>query len=130
MMRLMSVGCHGGSTPLLTARKAREGGCVYRFHKVQICLLGCGRMALPTLAISPHKFYFEWFISGERGDPNGLHRLMQVIVYGHSGRQPTPPSWDEWLRVFRSSFSLMGFDSPSSRQTQRCATSFLFIILV
>jgi hypothetical protein len=24
----------------------------------------------------------------------------------------------------------MGFDSPSSRQTQRCATSFLFIILV
>lgn len=63
--------------------------CV-RFHKVILFCPGCERMALLAPAISPHKFYFEWFISGERGDPNGLHRLMQVIVYGHSGRQPTP----------------------------------------
>ena len=28
MLRLMSVGCHGGSTPLLTTKEAREGGCV------------------------------------------------------------------------------------------------------
>lgn len=57
MMRLMSVGCHGGSIPPLTARKAREGVVCVRFHIVIFSFdQGAGGWLFPHSPFHPISF--------------------------------------------------------------------------
>lgn len=115
MMRLMSVGCHGGSTPLLTARKPVRVVVCVRFHKVILFCQGARGWLFSHLPFHPICLIMTGFNLGARGDPAWTVRLNGYCVWTF-GEAAYSPSWDEWLRVFRS-FSLMGFDSPSSRQT-------------